>query len=218
MSRRRSRRRHEDELLDVLDRVVTRRRRASLLGLAWAWRKEFVLAAGIALLVLAVLRTSGIVWAIAGLSAAIGALSPPWSAQLRAFGCLLITPHRLRAGLFHARIQNRNGARPLIVGITSEPFGERVRLRCPAGVSAEDLYAVRDILRAACWAADVRIARDMQRSHLVTVDVIRRPGAVEPADGDQHTIGELVTMSQCGAADAGADARRSGETGGCLRA
>lgn len=64
----------------------------------------------------------------------------------------------------------------------------------------------------------MRVARDEQRSQLVTVDVIRRPDAIEPSDGDQRTIGVLVTMSRCGAADAGADARRSGETDGCLRA
>jgi len=184
----RSRRRREEELLDTLDRVITPRRRASLPGLIWAWRKELALAAGIAALFLAVVHTSGIVWTIVGLSAVIGALSPPWSARLRAFGCLLVTPHRLRAGLYHARIQNRSGARPLIIRVTSEPFGERVRLWCPAGISAEDIHAARDVLRAACWAADVRVARDEQRSHLVTVDVIRRPDDVEPSNGDQDRI------------------------------
>jgi hypothetical protein len=185
MNRRASRRRREKELLDTLERVITPRRRASLPGLIWAWRKELVLAAGVAVLFLAVVRTSGIVWAVIGLSAAIGALSPPWSAQLKAFGCLLVTPHRLRTGLHHARIQNRSGVRPFIIRVTSEPFGERVRLWCPAGISAEDLHAERDVLRAACWAADVRVFRDEQRSHLVTVDVIRRPDDIEPYDDDQ---------------------------------
>ncbi len=74
----------------------------------------------------------------------------------------------------------------MIVRVTSEPFGERLLLRCPAGTSAEDIYAERDALRAACWAADVLVARDEQRSHLVTVDVIRRSDGNEPADGDQQ--------------------------------
>jgi hypothetical protein len=46
----------------------------------------------------------------------------------------------------------------------------------PPGTSAEDLYAAPGILRAACWAAAIRVTRDQQRPHIVTVDVIRRPG------------------------------------------
>ena len=179
MSRPRSRRR-EDELLDALERVVTPRRRTSLLARIWTWRKEFVLAVGIAALFIVLVRTSGVAWAVGGLSAAAGVFSPPWSDQLKAFGWQLITPHRLRAGLYHARIQNRSGRRPMIIKVTSEPFGERVLLRCPAGTSAEDIHAERDVLRAACWAADVRVTRDERRSHFVTVDVIRRVEDVEP--------------------------------------
>jgi hypothetical protein len=184
----RSRRRREEELLDTLERAVTPRRRTLLPALIWAWRKELALAAGIAVLFVAVMRTSSLVWAVVGLSAAVGAFSPPWSEQLRAFGWQLITPHRVRIGLYQARIQNRSGRRPMIIQVTSEPFGERVRLWCPAGTSAEDIYAARDVLRAACWAADVRVARDEQRSHLVTVDVIRRTDDIEPFDGDQDRV------------------------------
>ena len=188
MSRPYSRRRREDELLDALERAVTPRRRALLPALIWAWRKELALAAGIAVLFIAVVHTSSLVWAVVGLSALVGALSPPWSEQLKAFGWQLITPHRVRIGLYQARIENRSGRRPMIVRVTGEPFGERVLLRCPAGVSAEDIYVARDVLRAACWAADVRVARDEQRSHLVTVDVIRRPDDIELPGGGQHRI------------------------------
>jgi hypothetical protein len=185
VSRPRSRHRREEELLDALERVVTPRRRTSLPACIWAWRKEFVLAVGIAVLFVVLVRTSSTAGAVAGLSAAVGVFSPPWSDRLKAFGWRLITPHRLRAGLCQARIENRSGRRPMIVRITSEPFGERLLLRCPAGTSAEDIHAKRDVLRAACWAADVRVARDEQRSHLVTVDVIRHPDDIEPGDDDQ---------------------------------
>lgn len=188
MNRGRSRRRREEELLVALERAVTPRRRALLPALIWAWRKELVLVVSIAVLFVVVMHASSLVWAVAGLSAAAGALSPPWSEQLKAFGWQLITPHRLRAGLYQARIHNRSGRRPMIIQISSEPFGERVRLWCPPGTSAEDITAERDILRAACWAADVRVTRDEQRSHLVTVDVIRRPDDIEPSDGDQDRI------------------------------
>jgi len=188
VSRPYSRRRREDELLDVLERAVTPRRRALLPALIWAWRKELALTVGIAVLFVAVMRTSSLVWAVVGLSASVGALSPPWSEELKAFGWRLVTPHRVRIGLYQARIHNRSGRRPMIIKVTGEPFGERVRLWCPAGTSAEDIYAARDVLRAACWAADVRVARDEQRSHLVTVDVIRRRDDIEHSDGDQNRI------------------------------
>jgi len=185
VSRPYSPRRREEELLDTLERAVSPRRRTLLPALIWAWRKELALTVGIVALLIVVLHASSVVWAVVGLSAVVGALSPPWSGQLKAFGWRLITPHRLRAGLYQARIENRSGRRPMIVRVTGEPFGERLLLRCPAGVSAEDIYGARDVLRAACWAADVRVSRDEQRSHLVTVDVIRRPDDVEPFDDDQ---------------------------------
>lgn len=189
MSWRRYRQRRTARLLDALEEAMTPRRRTSLPGLIWAWRKELALLVCAAVLFMAVVHTFGIFWAIIGLSALMGALSPPWPERLTAWGWQLITPHLLRSGLYQARIQNRNGRRPLIVKITSEPFGERVRLWCPAGTSAEDLYSARGILRAACWAADVRVTRDEQRSHIVFVDVIRRPDQIgSPAGGNERTL------------------------------
>jgi hypothetical protein len=79
----------------------------------------------------------------------------------------------------------------MIVQIKSEPFGERVRLWCPAGISVRDIHAARDVLRAACWASDVRVAHDEQQSNLVTVDVIRRPDDIDPSDGDRNRISWL---------------------------
>jgi hypothetical protein len=70
------------------------------------------------------------------------------------------------------------------VRVTRKPFGERARLWCPAGISAEDLHSARDILRAACWAADVRVMQDNLCAHIVTVDVIRRLDDSGEPDGD----------------------------------
>jgi hypothetical protein len=151
----------------------------SLPALVWAWRKELALLAGTAVLFVVVATTYGVAWVIVGLSAAVGVLSPPWSERLKAFGWQLITPHRLRVGLYQARVQNRSGMRPMIVRVAGAPFGERVLLWCPAGISAEDIHAVKDVLRAACWASDVRVTRDKRRSHVVTVDVIRRLDDIE---------------------------------------
>src|SRR5581483_7991123 len=56
-------------------------------------------------------------------------------------------------------------------------FGERVWLWCRAGITAEDLEAARDILRAACWASDVRVVVNERHSHIVVLEVVRRlPG------------------------------------------
>jgi len=112
--------------------------------------------------------------AIVSVSEMVGAISPSWSQRLAAWAWQWITPKLLRSGIYQASIQNRSGMRPVIVRITREPFGERVCLWCPAGISAEDFSYARVALRAACWAADVRIMPDEHRSRMVTVDVIRR--------------------------------------------
>jgi hypothetical protein len=136
----------------------------------------------ITILLITVVHRVGIALTIVGLSVAIGVFSPPWSERLIAYWWQFFTPHLLRSGLYHAGIQNRDGRQPLIVGVTREPWGERVRLRCPVGTSAEDIHAARPLLRAACRAADVRVSRDEQRAHIVTVDVIRRPNDFDPND------------------------------------
>jgi hypothetical protein len=103
-----------------------------------------------------------------------GGFSSPVSQRLTALVWRLVTPHLLRSGMYQAGIQNRSGMRPVIVRLTREPFGERVLLWCPAGVSPEDFLSARAVLRAACWAADLQIIFDERRSHMVTVHVIRR--------------------------------------------
>lgn len=157
---------------------MTQPRRTSLPGTLWNWRRELAVVVAVATMAIAVTSTFGAPWLIVGLSLLTGALSPPWSPQFRAWLRSLVTPHLLRSGMFHARIQNRYGRRPLIVRVTREAFGERVLLRCPPGVCAEDIEDAREILRAACRAADIRVIRDSRRAHLVTVDVIRAPAAV----------------------------------------
>lgn len=159
------------------------RQRRPLPRLVWHWRKELAILAMFAMLGIAVAETFGYACLIVGLSIMAAVLSPPWSQQLRAWLWYLFTPHLLRSGMFHACIQNRHGRQPLILRITREAFGERVLLRCPPGVCAEDIEDVRDILRATCHAADIGVVRDELRSHLVTVDVIRWPEHAEPQHG-----------------------------------
>jgi hypothetical protein len=151
------------------------RQRTPLPVTLWNWRKELAVLGAALILALVLVSTLGLPWLIVGLSAVIGLLGPPWSEQLRGFVWQILTPHLLRSGLYQAGIQNRAGRLPVIVRITREPFGERLRLRCPPGTCAEDLWYARDILRAACRAADVHVFRDEWRAHMITVDVIRNP-------------------------------------------
>lgn len=178
MKRRRSHWHHDREIMLALNRVTTLRRRASVPLLIWMWWKEVALFTCLALVFITVGETLGLPWVVVGLSALIGAFSPPWSEQLIALAWQFLTPHLLRHGLYHAGVQNRSGKQPLVVRITREPFGERVRLRCPAGTCSEDIYHAVPVLRAACHATDVRVSRDEWRAHMVTVDVIRRNLAV----------------------------------------
>jgi hypothetical protein len=130
--------------------------------------------------VAALLRALGTEWGIITSSALAGLLGPPWPGQVTGRAWQVITPHRLRAGFGQARLWNNRGRLPAITRTTRTSFGERVRVWCPAGLSAEDLRAARAVLRAACWAADVRVSRDELHAQVVTVDVIRA------RDGSRH--------------------------------
>jgi hypothetical protein len=178
-----SRRRDEVDLWRTWERMVAPRRRTPRpIGL-WNWRKELLILAVAAFLCTAVAGTFGLLWMVAGISALVGMCMMPWSPRSRSYFWQLVTPHLLRSGLYHAGIQNRSGRIPLIVRVTREPFGERVRLRCPAGICAEDIDFERETLRAACRCSDVRVMRDELRAHIVTVDVVRRYGDSDDADG-----------------------------------
>jgi len=174
MARIHPRRRSEVRLLADLETILTPEPRPRAPLLIWRWRYELASLLTIVVAVIMLVRWAGAEWAIISTSAMAGAFGPPWPEWLVARLWCIVTPHRLRSGLTQARIHTRRGRLPVIVRTTPTPRGERVRIWCPAGVSAEDLRSARATLRAACWAADVQIARDERRSQLVIVDVIRR--------------------------------------------
>ena len=175
MPRTRARRRSEAFLLADLETLLRRARRATVFGRAWWWRYELGLLIGVSLGVALLVRAVGVWWAVAAVSAVIGAFGP-WPPAHRAFMAAawrIITPHRLRVGFVEARIHSRNGRIPTILRCTQQPFGESVRLWCPAGTSVEDLRAAVSILRAACWATDIRVISHDRHAQLVTLEVIR---------------------------------------------
>jgi hypothetical protein len=169
-----TRRSWDERLLWALNKATAPDRRAYLPIHIWRWRYELILATGLGIVATIVLRSLGLAWGIVVLSGLLGVCSPPWPRWLRCWGWHVITPHRVRVGLTRARVHNRRGWHPLVIRITCEDFGERVLLWCPAGTSAEQIYSARSVLRAACWAGDVQVSCDPLRTHVVTVDVIRR--------------------------------------------
>lgn len=179
MVRNRSRRRSDEGLLTDLESALRPAPRVRLPGLAWRWRYECLIAGLLAAAIITLVRVLGGVWTVVCVSALVGALGPwpPWHEPFLADLWWLVTPHRLHRGFAEARIQTRQGKLPVILRTTVKPFGERVRVWCPAGICAEDFESARPILRAACWATDVQVTRDERRAHLVAIDVIRRPDA-----------------------------------------
>lgn len=187
----RARRRHEAQLLADLDRALRLPRRGGLPGLLWRWRYELALLAVTVTALAVLVRGAGAEWAVITVSALTGALGP-WPPRHRAYlahAWRIITPHRLRTGFAQARIQSLDGRLPFVLRTTRQPYGEQVQVWCPAGVSAEDFRSARAILRAACWAADVRVSADERHRQRVTIDVIRRLSFLTPPErGPQRGV------------------------------
>jgi hypothetical protein len=150
--------------------------RPNLVVALWRWRYEIGLLAGLAVAIAVSASAIGPVWtmvAAAALAAAIAGVGES-RRMVVAQAWRIITPHRVRAGCAQAWIHSRTGRLPFIVLTTCEPFGERVRIWCRAGISAADFDDARDRLAASCWATQVTVVRSEKHAQLVTLDVIRR--------------------------------------------
>ena len=136
-------------------------------------------------------------WPAVVVLAAVAGLLVWWPASRRVLAAVLgcvVTRHRLRTALVELRLTSRAGRLPVVVWLGPTPVGERVRLWCRAGMSAEDIADETDRLRSACFARDVRVVRDRRWSALVTVDVIRR----DPL-GPGRTVGSPLADAAGGA-------------------
>lgn len=125
-----------------------------------------------------------------GLVLVVAAVGPVRRVVLAVVWCS-ITHHRLHTGMVEVRATTRDGRLPLFLSVVPAPFGERVRLWCRAGISAEDIEDETDRLRAALWCRDVRVIRDSRRSALVTVEVVRR----DPLASGRPVRSELLDQS-----------------------
>jgi hypothetical protein len=173
---------NDPSVMASVEAAISQVARPGLVTRLWHWRYETGLVAGVVLGAVGIGATLGLDWllgtAVAVLAVLAAALA--WSPSRRrviARAWCVITPHRVRTGCAHAWIQTRDGRLPVVLYTVPADFGERVWIWCRAGITAGDLAAARDILRAACWASDVRVVVNDQRSHIVVLEVIRRfPG------------------------------------------
>lgn len=179
---------NDPSVLCSLETALSSVARPNPIVIAWRWRYELGLLLGLMVGSFAIFQAMGAIW-LAGTWVVLVAMSGLWPRGRRlliARAWCIITPHRLRTGCAHSWVQSRRGKLPAILLTTSQPFGERITLWCVAGISAEDLVAVKDVLIAACWATDIQIMRSERHAHIVIVDVIRRPPASPPAPGAER--------------------------------
>jgi hypothetical protein len=184
----RPRQRNDPSVMASVEAAVSTVTRPNILTRLWHWRYELGLAVGLLLGTVTIGYTLGLDWliAVAAATMAILATAMTWPSSRQAIiarAWCVITPHRVRTGCTHAWIQTRDGRLPVVLYTVPADFGERVWLWCRAGITAGDLEGARDVLRAACWASDVRVVVNDRRSHIVVLEVIRRLPAGRHAAG-----------------------------------
>ena len=177
---------NDPSIMASLETAMSTVARPGLIGRIWHWRYELGLTAGVLLGTIGIGVTVGLGWLIGAAAATMVILAaalmwPRSRRRLIARTWCVITPHRVRTGCERAWIQTRDGRLPVVLYTVPADFGERVWLWCRAGISAGDLEAARDILRAARWASDVRMVVNDRRSHIVVLELTQRLPPERPA-------------------------------------
>ncbi len=177
----------------------------SAAGVAWRWRAELALLAVIlaALWRLSVLIT--LIWAavtLGGLALVLVVVPVTRRFLARRFWCVL-SRHRLQRVCYETRMHTRTGRLPLVVWIRPTRVGERAYVLCRAGICAEDFADNAAEIAAACFAREARVTGNLQWSHLVTIDIIRRdllapkriiPAAIAPGPGQLDDAAPVFTL------------------------
>ncbi|MGI8446659.1 MAG: hypothetical protein ACR2MP_05635 [Streptosporangiaceae bacterium] len=156
--------------------VIAGRVLAWLSRLAWRWRTELLLAVPVVLAYALTFAWLTEVWGDMAAAALVGVvLGWPRSRRLvfARLGCAR-SRRLILATLSETRTENSSGRLPLVLRTRSTPSGQRLLLRCRVGHSAELFDARVEELRAGARCRNVTITRDPNRSHRVTVHVIRR--------------------------------------------
>jgi len=160
--------------LPELARALTPVSRPNPLLIAWRWRYELALAAGLPTASIFLARAVG--WAtavsIAGSLTATVAIVPEARRWVLGHIRAIVVAHRARTGCAQSLVHNRSGRLPLLLFCRPIPLGVRACLWCRAGTSAEDFRRAETQLRSACWASDIRIRQHERYAHIVILDII----------------------------------------------
>lgn len=133
------------------------RRRPGLIELFIRWRAEIAVGTFVVLAVQLVGAT--VVSVVGAVLALLVALVPP--VRQVAVGVLLavVTPHRVRSGLVQAGVADRSGRLPWLVFARHHGDVVLVHVWLRSGTTPEDLRRAAPVIRSACGAADVEVAR-----------------------------------------------------------
>lgn len=177
-----------DRLLNMLHQAIVPPTRPNPLVVAWRWRYEMTLLVGLPLTLVGLVHvlTPDLAMLVVTTMAILVARWPAARRRLVARGWCILTPHRLRAGCVQARIHTRRGRLPTILWCAPKAYGEQVLIWCPAGVTAQDFVAARQVLASTCYASDIEVVADPKYRHLVMLAVTRYQAlSVVPGSSDQ---------------------------------
>ncbi|MFI7445439.1 hypothetical protein [Nonomuraea indica] len=160
-------------LMEELNRATTPVSRPSPLVVLWRWRYEAGALVGVPLTGHVLVDAYGpLSLALLLLPAAVTAWPPARTEAWGRIRCVVVA-HRVRVGFAEAYVVSRRGKIPVVVWCAPTPYGERVGVWCRAGTTAAQIERGREVIAAACWAADVVVRPYDGGSHLVLLEIVR---------------------------------------------
>ncbi|GGO83571.1 hypothetical protein [Nonomuraea cavernae] len=171
-------------LFEELHRAALPITRPNPVVVGWRWRYEIGAAFALPLVGYVFVDGLGPMSPIAGVVIGLILLWPPVRSEVWGRIRCVVTAHRIRHGFVEAYIVSRRGKIPVILWCAPAPFGERVWVWCRAGTTATHIEQGREIIAAACWAADVTVRPRDGSPHWVLLEVTRRgrAGAAQPPE------------------------------------
>jgi hypothetical protein len=146
-------------------------RRAGPILLVFQWRYEIAILA----VAYGLTRLGAIPASVIGLIAVVAVtVWPAFRAWLLRRVWAVVIQHRLRSAFRGAALASWTGRRPSILWTSPKPKGVRVVLSLPAGLELADIVALRNVLSAACFAADVLIDRHPRYGNVVVLFCVPR--------------------------------------------